>query len=114
MSSGMAMSNFNTLQAAKELQDAGVETSQAEAMVNMVAQALTDGLATKEDVRGLDTKLDNSIAALRKDMQALNTKIDNGLENVTNIMTIRLGGIVIGGIAFLQVLNRVFPVVPTP
>ena len=39
--------NFDTLKAAKSLQDAGFETRQAEAVVGMVTYALSEGLATK-------------------------------------------------------------------
>ena len=39
--------NFDTLKAAKSLQDAGFEARQAEAVVGMVTYALSEGLATK-------------------------------------------------------------------
>ena len=132
----MTMTNFDTLKAAKSLQGAGFEVRQAEAMVDMVAHALSEGLATKEDVRGLktdlamldnkidtglaalDAKIDTGLAALDNKIDtglaALDNKIDTGLNNVTQKLTIRLGGIVVGGIALLEILNRIFPVVPAP
>ena len=132
----MTMTNFDTLKAAKSLQGAGFEVRQAEAMVDMVAHALSEGLATKEDVRGLktdlamldnkidtglaalDNKIDTGLAALDNKIDtglaALDVKIDAGLNNVTQKLTIRLGGIVVGGIALLEILNRIFPVVPAP
>ena len=106
--------NFDTLKAAKSLQDVGFEARQAEAMVVMVTHALSEGLATKDDVRelkaglaALDTKIDNGLAAL-------NVKIDTGLNDVTQKLTIRLGGIVVGAITLLEVLNRIVPVAPAP
>ena len=69
----------------------------------MVTYALTEGLATKDDVRELHSRL-----------AALDSKIDTGLNNVTQKLTIRLGGIVVGAITLLEVLNRMFPVVPAP
>ena len=106
--------HFDTLKAAKSLQDAGFEAPQAEAVVGMVTHALSEGLATKEDVRdlkssikALDVKIDNGLAAL-------DVKIDNGLNNVIQKLTILLGGIVIGSVTLLNVLNRVFPVLPAP
>ena len=95
--------NFDTLKAAKSLQDAGFEALQAEAVVGMVTHALSEGLATKEDVR----KLKSSI-------KALDVKIDNGLNNVIQKLTILLGGIVITSVTLLGVLSRVFPVLPAP
>ena len=165
------MTSFDTLKAAKSLQDAGFETQQAEAVVGMVTYALTEGLATKDDVRelhsglgalenkvaaldskidnsiaALDSKIDNSIAALDSKIGALDSKIDNGLaaldskigvldskigvldskfetldakidaglKNVTQKLVMYLGGIVVGAITLLEVLNRIFPVVPVP
>ena len=132
----MTMTNFDTLKAAKSLQGAGFEVRQAEAMVDMVAHALSEGLATKEDVRGLktdlamlDNKIDTGLAALDNKIDTglaaldakidtglatLDVKIDTGLNDVTQKLTIRLGGIVVGGIALLEILNRIFPVVPAP
>ena len=159
--------NFDTLKAAKSLQDVGFEARQAEAVVVMVTHALSEGLATKDDVRelrvglaaldskidnglaaldtkidnglaALDTKIDNGLAALEtkidnglaaldskidnglaalngkigNGLAALNVKIDTGLNDVTQKLTIRLGGIVVGAITLLEVLNRIFPVVP--
>ena len=78
--------NFDTLKAAKSLQDAGFETRQAEAVVGMVTYALSEGLATKEDVRDLKfsvaadmRELQSSIDALDVRIDALDVKIDNGL-----------------------------------
>ena len=93
--------NFDTLKAAKSLQDAGFEAPQAEAVVGMVTHALSEGLATKEDVRDLKSSI-----------KALDVKIDNGLNNVIQKLTILLGGIVITSITLLGVLSRVFPVLP--
>ena len=128
--------NFDTLKAAKSLQDAGFEAPQAEAVVGMVTHALSEGLATKEDVRdlkssikaldvkidnglaALDVKIDNGLAALDvkidNGLAALDFKIDNGLNNVIQKLTILLGGIVITSITLLGVLSRVFPVLPAP
>ena len=115
------MTSFDTLKAAKSLQDAGFEVQQAEAVVGMVTYALSEGLATKDDVRELHSgiaALENKVAALDSKIDnglaALDAKIDTGLNNVTQKLTIRLGGIVVGAITLLEVLNRIFPVVPAP
>ena len=162
------MTGFDTLKAAKSLQDAGFAVQQAEAVVGMVTYALTEGLATKDDVRqlqgslgtlenkvaaldskidnglaaldskidnglaaldskidnglaALDSKIDNGLAALNSRFEAvdsrfeaLDAKIDTGLNNVTQKLVIYLGGIIVGAITLLEVLNRIFPVVPAP
>ena len=143
------MTSFDTLKAAKSLQDAGFETQQAEAVVGMVTYALTEGLATKDDVRelhsglgalenkvaALDSKIDSGLAALDSKIEVLDgkigvldskigvldskfetldAKIDAGLNNVTQKLVMYLGGIIVGAITLLEVLNRIFPVVPVP
>ena len=150
---GMNMTSFDTLKAAKSLQNAGFAAQQAEAVVGMVTYAMSEGLATKDDVRelnsglgalenkvaaldgkieALDSKIDNRIAVLNSKIdnglaalnskfealdsrfEALDAKIDTGLNNVTQKLLIYLGGIIVGAITLLQVLNRIFPVVPAP
>ena len=121
--------NFDTLKAAKFLQDAGFEARQAEAVVGMVTYALSEGLATKEDVRdlkssiaadmcdlqsGLQSSIDALDSKINSSVAALEVKIDNGLNNVIQKLTILLGGIVVGSITLLGVLSRVFPVLPAP
>ena len=122
------MTSFDTLRAAKSLQDAGFETQQAEAVVGMVTYALSEGLATKDDVRELHSglgALENKVAVLDSKIEALDSKfetkfaaldakIDAGLNNVTQKLIIYLGSIVVGAITLLEVLNRIFPVVPAP
>ena len=78
--------NFDTLKAAKSLQDAGFETRQAEAVVGMVTHALSEGLATKEDVRDLKSsvkadvrELESSVAA---DMRELQSSIDTDMRDL--------------------------------
>ena len=74
--------NFDTLKAAKSLQDAGFETRQAEAVVGMVTYALSEGLATKEDVRDLKFSLQSSIDALDVKIDALEVRIDADMRDL--------------------------------
>ena len=81
------MSSFDTLKAAKSLQNAGFEVQQAEAVVGMVTYALSEGLATKDDVRELSSglgALENKVVALDSRMDVLDSKIsalDNKIDN---------------------------------
>lgn len=77
---------FDTHAEVKKLQAAGVPLEQAEGIVNMVRDAQT------VDLSGLAARAD--IAALRTDMEML--KRD---------MTIRLGGMIGGGVAFLALIR---------
>ena len=71
--------NFDTLKAAKSLQDAGFETRQAEAVVGMVTYALSEGLATKEDVRDLKSSVKADMRDLQSSIDALDSKIDSSV-----------------------------------
>ena len=68
--------NFDTLKAAKSLQDAGFEAPQAEAVVGMVTHALSEGLASKEDVRDLQSSIDTNVRDLQSSIKALDVRID--------------------------------------
>ena len=55
---------FNTLRYARVLESAGVSREQAEAHVQIMAEIVEDNLATKEDIRQLEQKLDHKIIQL--------------------------------------------------
>ena len=53
----MAALIFDTLEAAKSLQDAGIEAPQAEAIVKTFNRALDDNVATKADLEALEQRI---------------------------------------------------------
>ena len=55
---------FDTLSAAKELQAAGFEQSQAEAVARTVVKLYTEHLATKEDLYGVALYIVGANAAI--------------------------------------------------
>ncbi len=73
------MTTFDTLTASRELQAAGFEQEQANAIVDTMRGAFTDQVASKAD-----------IAALRTDMQAIEQRL-----------IIRLGGLLFAGLGLL-------------
>lgn len=73
---------FDTLKAVKNLKAAGVDEAQAEAFVETVGSAINDNVATKTDLRELEQR-----------------------------MTIKLGTLIVAGVGFLALLDRLFPVV---
>ena len=58
----MTTAVFDTLTTARHLEDAGIETRQAEAIVTTMAKAFDDSVATKADLAALkaDLKQDNA------------------------------------------------------
>ena len=66
----------------------------------------TSVAGVQKDIAALDTKIDTSIAGVQKDIAALDTKIDTSIDKLRGDMTIRLGGIVVGGITVLKVIEN--------
>ena len=77
---------FDTHKAVKDLQEAGFDEPQAEALVSTVGTAIVGNVATKQDV--LDTRND-----LRSGMQAMELRI-----------TLRMGGLIVAGVGLIIAL----------
>lgn len=58
--------------------------------------------------------IDLKFEAVNTQLKILNSKIDNLANDLIQKLTIRLGGILIAAIVLLEILNRIFPVVPAP
>ena len=85
----MKTHTFDTLKAVKRLTKAGMKVALAEALVEIVADAIGKRVATKDDVESLGKELrrefHQEILVVRKEM-----------ESMVNRTVIRLGGVVIG------------------
>lgn len=89
----MAFAAFDTYAAAKALREAGFDERQAEAAVVMVRDAMTEGVASRNDIGRLENRLENDIAriedrldnmekrmrdmASKADLTALETRLTN-------------------------------------
>jgi len=101
----MAPREFDTYKAVKALQAAGFSDPQAEAVVETVGTAMGDRLASKTDLElalqpmmtraDLDTALESM--ASKTDLAALEQR-----------MTMKLGAMVVAGVSFLAVFQKVF------
>ena len=100
----MPMASFDTISVAKRLEkEFAMPRQQAEGVAVVMHENLVGNLATKDDVQALNDKIDTSVTALKDDMKALE-------ERVILKMTVRTGTLVVGGLLFFEVLNRVFPI----
>lgn len=68
---------IDTLAFAKRLQAAGADERLAEAIVEGITDADTSSLATKEDLRHVETALKEDIALVKDDVAAIKTDIAN-------------------------------------
>ena len=80
----MAALFFDTHKAVKELQEAGFDEGQAEALVATVGTAMVGNVATKQD-----------ISDLRSEMQAMELRI-----------TLRMGGLIVAGVGLIIALDK--------
>ncbi|WP_176084243.1 DUF1640 domain-containing protein [Martelella sp. HB161492] len=83
----MAVLAFDTLKAANRLKEAGFDDKQAQELVSTFAEGVGENIATKHDIERLESKI-----------EALGQK-----------MTIKLGSLMVAGVAFLALLDRLFP-----
>ena len=63
----MSTSTFDTLEAMRRLENAGMERAQAEASVETIREAQSE-LATKADLSALEHRLRTALAELRADL----------------------------------------------
>jgi hypothetical protein len=75
---------FNTLSYAKKLEEAGIPRDQAEAHIQIMAEIIEGDLATKLDVKNLETNVKHEIKDLKDEMQKLEYRL-----------VIKLGAIVV-------------------
>ena len=61
---------FDTHKFVKELTAAGMKTAQAEVLASSYASLLTDRIATKDDLKALETRIDGRLAALENRLNA--------------------------------------------
>ena len=61
---------FDTHKFVKELTAAGMKTAQAEVLANSYATLLTDRIATKDDLRALEARIDVRFEALENRLNA--------------------------------------------
>ncbi len=67
----MSVATFDTHAAVRALEEAGMDTPQAEAVTETVRTAVVQGVATKADIANLRTEVKADIADLRTDLEKL-------------------------------------------
>ncbi len=67
----MSVATFDTLAAVRNLEKAGMGTSQAEAVAETIRVAVFQGVASKEDIGALRAEMKADIGALRVELEKL-------------------------------------------
>jgi len=98
---------LDTLAYAKRLREAGFTEQQAEGQAQALAAAMTDSLATKQDLRELEVRVGARFDAVDAKFEAMDAHFDARLADLERRMTMRLGGMMVTGIGVVSVLVKV-------
>lgn len=90
----MATTTFDTLKAVEGLEAAGMDARHAKAVVNTVAEAFSDTVATKADIAALEASTKADIADLKAEMANLRADMSNLKAEMFRALWIQGGGIV--------------------
>ena len=96
----MASLLFDTHKAVKDLQEAGFDEAQAEALVSILSTAIVGNVATKQDV--LDCHID-----LRSETKTLGSDLCSELRAMESRLTLRLGSMIVAGFALIALVKLV-------
>ncbi len=110
----MATLPFDTHKAVKELQDAGFNEAQAEAVVATVGSGLVGNIATKQDLLELRNELRAEMQAqgnelrseLRSEIQAQGSDLYSKMQAMELRITLRMGALIVGGVALIIALDK--------
>ena len=106
----MTFAVFDTLQAARALQDSGVERQQAEAIAQIVSLRVED-YATKADLTALEARLGSKINTLEAKIETIGATIDAKVEQAKNVI---LRSILTASVAIIvTLLGGIFAVIST-
>lgn len=77
---------FNSLKYAKILEDAGLPRNQAETHIQILSDVIGEDMATKDDIKGLESKIDS-------DIRRLESKMVYEFQSLEYRITLKLGGL---------------------
>ena len=110
----MVSVTFDTHRVVKDLQDAGFDEAQAEAVVKALGETIDRDVVKPEDLKNFATKADilgvcQEIAKLRQDMVGLRGETQTELKALELRLTVRLTGIIIAVVGLAVAILKIFP-----
>jgi len=94
---------FDTLEYARRLRQAGLSEQQAEGHAQALAAVMTDSIATKQDLRELELRID---ARFSQQEAVFDARLDARLADLERRLTLRMGGIMVAGIGAVSALVK--------
>ena len=95
----MTTMSFDTHKIVKELQEAGFDESQAEAVVAAIGTAVMGNLATKQDVKDARNEA-------KSDIEKLSSELRAAMQAMELRITLRTGGMIAAAIGLAIGLDR--------
>ena len=101
------MTLFDTLRASQQLQEAGFEAPQADALVTVFAEDLGDRVATKDDVLSVRDDLTNAVERLREELTNTEERLRGEMRELEHRLVNRIYLTVGAGATFLAAVMGV-------
>ena len=98
---------FNTLEAARRLQEAGCDQRLAEEMASQINGAVSGAVATKADVELLRGNIERLEATTKADVERLETRMELLKSQLTNRLWIAIGTFVV----LMKALDYLLPAI---
>ncbi len=112
----MVSLTFDTHKVVKDLQDAGFDEAQAEAVVNALGNAIDRDIVKPEDIKDFATKADlkdfatkADIAELRQDMAEFRGEMYTEMKALELRLTVRLTGVMLATGGLIVAILKLFP-----
>ncbi len=103
----MVSVTFDTHKVVKDLQDAGFDEVQAEAVVNALGNAVDRDVVKPKDLKEFATKAD--IAELRHEMTEMDGNLRTEMKSLELRLTVRLTGVMIATVSLAVAVLKLFP-----
>ena len=115
---------IDTLKLAEDLKKGGFTEEQTATLVDLgrdLSNQALEKVATKDDLKALEERIDDKFEGVAKDMTALEERLDLKFDGFRKDVTaemkaleqrmiIKLGTLIVAGVGFLVLLDRLFPV----
>ena len=97
---------FNTLRYAKMLEEVGFSREQAETSIKILVEIMEDKLASKQDLRDLESQIELKFQNLRSDLKRELSEVNHSVSQMESKLTIRMGTMMAASIAILTAIQK--------